>query len=75
MNGVVKGVFQVTEWIDASPGTPTMKNFPGMTAGHKNQEWGFVGVEADDAIKSLYLDKRVPDSLEIGQNGFRYFGC
>lgn len=75
VNGVVRGVFQVTEWLDASPGTPTLENFPGFTAGHRNHRWGFAGVEAHDAIKSLYLDKRVPGDLEIGQNGFRYSGC
>ncbi len=73
VNGVVKGVFQVGEWLDASPGEPTMKNFPGMVARHRNQRWGFEGSEPDEAITRIYLEKRVPDHLEIGQNGFRYY--
>jgi hypothetical protein len=30
-------------------------------------------MEADDTSKANYLGKRVPDSLTVGQNGFRYF--
>jgi hypothetical protein len=71
---VVKGVFIVSRWLDASPGEPTKRNFPGFKATHKGQAWGFEGGEAGEADQRNYRGKRVPETLRIGQNGLRYFG-
>jgi uncharacterized protein len=65
--GIVKGVYVPQRWIEA-----TKKNFPYLVATHEGLRWGFEGVEADDATKTIYLGKSVPDSLAIGQIGFRY---
>jgi hypothetical protein len=70
---VVKGVFVVSKWLDASPGEPTKRNFPGFKATHEGHRWGFEGGEASETDKSNYLEKRVPDTLTIGANGVRYF--
>jgi uncharacterized protein len=74
VKGVVKGVFVADEWLDASPGEETEKNFPGFKATHttKPQRFGFKGNKADRTSESHYLGKRVPENLTIGQNGFRY---
>lgn len=72
-NQVVKGVYVVSEWLDASPGEASRKNFPGFVANHKGRRWGFKGEEASELDQRHYMDKRVPDSLKIGQNGVRYF--
>ena len=69
VKGIVNGVYVPQRWMEA-----TKENFPGLVATHKGLRWGFAGVEADDAIGSCYLGKRVPDNLTIGQIGFRYFG-
>lgn len=71
---IVKGVFAVSRWLDASPGETTKKNFPGLKATHHGQRWGFEGREASEADQNHYLGKRVPDSLRIGAIGFRYSG-
>jgi hypothetical protein len=71
---VVKGVFAVSRWLDASPGDATETNFPGLKATHEGQRWGFEGREANEADQNHYLGKRVPDSLRIGANGVRYSG-
>jgi hypothetical protein len=73
-NQVVKGVFVVSRWLDASPGEPTERNFPGFTATHKGQRWGFEGKEANETDQRNYLEKRLPDTLRIGRYGLRYFG-
>jgi hypothetical protein len=71
---VVKGVFVVSKWLDASPGEPTKRNFPGLKATHKGQRWGFEGKEANETDQHDYLERRVPITLRIGANGLRYFG-
>jgi uncharacterized protein len=71
---IVKGVFVVSRWLDASPGEPTKRNFPGLKATHTGQRWGFEGREANETNRRNYLEKRVPDTLRIGANGLRYFG-
>lgn len=73
VGGIVQGVFVASRWLDASPGEATRRNFPGFVAGHKGAKLGFEGRAADKASQDRYLGKRVPDSLHIGQNGFRYF--
>jgi hypothetical protein len=72
-NGVVEGVYVPEIWLDASPGTATKNNFPGFIATHSTPRLGFEGRDADPAIKEIYLGKRVPENLAIGQAGFRYF--
>lgn len=74
VNGVVVGVFIPTEWLDAWPHQLIKKNFPGFDSTHNSPRIGFVGVEADNKVKQIYLGKRIPEDLEIGQCGFRYFG-
>ncbi len=53
--GIIKGVFIPTEWKEA-----TLVNFPEF---HEDipGRYGFIGREADNPIKELYLGKRVPD--------------
>jgi uncharacterized protein len=72
VKGVVEGVFVAGEWLDASPGEATKRNFPGFTYTHKGPRWGFKGREADKASQDHYLGKHVPDNLSVGQNGVRY---
>jgi hypothetical protein len=68
VGGIVKGVFVARLWMEA-----TKKSFPDLVPTHRDLRWGFEGVEADQAIQANYLEKRVPDNITIGQNGFRYF--
>jgi hypothetical protein len=72
VEGVVKGVFVASKWLDASPGEATGRNFPGLAATHKGRRWGFGGGPAYEASQRSYLGKRVPNNLAIGQIGFRY---
>jgi uncharacterized protein len=54
--GLIVGAFVASQWLEA-----TAENFPGREplAGR----FGFVGEEASDAIKDLYVGKRVPDKF------------
>jgi hypothetical protein len=54
VRGLIVGAFIAEEWLDA-----TAANFPGRedTPGRL----GFVGLDAPDNIKRLYVGKRVPD--------------
>lgn len=54
LQGLIVGVFVADDWLDA-----TSANFPGRS--DVPGRLGFVGHEAPDAIKSLYVNKRVPD--------------
>jgi hypothetical protein len=72
--GVVEGVFMPSEWLDASPGQASERNFPGFKWTHKDQRWGFNdGEDVPEWIRKRYFGKRVPSTLRIGQKGFRYF--
>lgn len=55
MQGLIVGVFKVYEWKEA-----IIRNFPEF---HLNRpgRYGFVGEEAEDNIKQMYIRKRVPD--------------
>lgn len=53
---LVIGVFVPIEWLEA-----TELNFPGRE--DRPGRWGFVGEEAPDDIKKLYLRTRLPDSM------------
>jgi hypothetical protein len=59
MQGLIKGVFKANDWLEA-----TAANFPGLAEGDGVPgRFGFVGEEARDEIKKLYVDKRVPDEF------------
>jgi len=52
--GIIIGVFEPLEWKRA-----TIENFPEFNDDVPSR-YGFVGKEADESIKELYLRKRVP---------------
>lgn len=54
VQGVIKGAFVADEWLDA-----TAANFPGRQ--EVSGRYGFVGREAPEDIRRLYVGKRVPD--------------
>lgn len=55
--GLIIGVYVADEWREATPG-----NFPGAAA-FTNKRWGFVGHEAPEQIKVLYIRRRLPDTM------------
>lgn len=58
MQGLIVGAFVAEDWLEA-----TAENFPGRADGDGVPgRYGFVGAEAPDHIKNLYVGKRVPDS-------------
>lgn len=52
--GLIVGAFIAHAWLEA-----TAANFPGRE--DVRDRWGFVGQEAPDEFKRLYVGKRVPD--------------
>jgi len=57
MQGLIVGAFVAHDWLEA-----TAKNFPGRADGDGVPgRFGFIGEEAPEEIKRLYLGKRVPD--------------
>ncbi|MCZ6493310.1 MAG: hypothetical protein O6933_04455 [Planctomycetota bacterium] len=57
MQGLIVGAFVADDWLEA-----TAANFPGRAEGDGVPgRLGFVGKEAPDDIKSLYVGTRVPD--------------
>lgn len=54
VQGLVKGVFKPTKWMEA-----TKQNFPAFEPAPGR--WGFEGDEADEPIRIQYVGKRVPD--------------
>jgi len=54
VQGLVRGVFKPTKWMEA-----TKQNFPMFEA--VPGRWGFEGEEADETIQNRYLKKRIPD--------------
>jgi hypothetical protein len=61
IQGIIVGVFKPDEWKKA-----TVDNFPEFHSDQPNR-FGFVGKEADDTVKQLYLRKRVP--IEFRKKG------
>jgi hypothetical protein len=55
VQGLIVGAFVADEWLEAVP-----VNFPGRPDAMPGR-YGFVGGEAPDQLKKLYLGKRVPD--------------
>lgn len=59
MHGLIVGAFMAHKWLPA-----TADNFPGRAEGDGVPgRFGFVGAEARDEIKRLYIGKRVPDAF------------
>jgi hypothetical protein len=56
VQGVIVGAFVADDWLEATP-----ENFPTRSA--VQGRFGFVGREASEDIKSLYVRKRVPDEF------------
>lgn len=54
LQGLIVGAFVASQWLEA-----TAENFPGREP--VPGRFGFVGMEAPQAIGSLYIGKRVPD--------------
>lgn len=67
-NGIVVGVFKPSKWIAA-----TSINFPSLSEDIPNR-FGFVGEEASEEIKSIYMRRRVPNSFRKkgASNPIRY---
>jgi hypothetical protein len=55
IQGMIVGVFKPQQWLDA-----TQENFPEFSYVGDGRI-GFIGVEAEESIKQLYLRKRVPE--------------
>jgi hypothetical protein len=54
--GLIVGAFVAEQWFEATTEHfPSREPVPGR--------FGFVGAEAPNAIKTLYIGKRVPDAL------------
>jgi hypothetical protein len=53
VQGLVKGVFKPTKWMES-----TAENFPSDALPGR---WGFEGEEASETIRKQYIGKRVPD--------------
>lgn len=68
VQGLVKGAFQPTKWMKA-----TKENFPGFESGIPGR-FGFEGREADEAVRKLYVGKRIPDRYRArgAANPIRY---
>lgn len=57
MQGVIVGAFVAHDWLAA-----TAENFPGRAQGEGAPgRYGFIGEEAPEDMKKLYVEKRVPD--------------
>ncbi len=57
MQGLIVGAFVAHNWLEA-----TAANFPGRAEGNGVPgRFGFVGEEAPESMKRLYVGKRVPD--------------
>ncbi len=57
VQGLIVGAFIAHDWLKA-----TTVNFPGLAEGDgRPSRLGFVGEEAPDDVRRLYVGKRVPD--------------
>lgn len=65
-NGMIVGAYEAAEWLPATP-----KNFPGFPRTDPERS-GFHGKEAPEAVKALYVQKRVPHSKAGARNPIRY---
>lgn len=58
VQGIIVGAFEVTKWLPA-----TKENFPGKET--IEGRYGFIGKEATENIKSVYVGKRVPEKYRL----------
>jgi hypothetical protein len=59
VQGLIVGAFIPLEWLDA-----TTENFPDRAQGEDRPgRIGFIGKEASDDIKRMYVGKRIPDGF------------
>lgn len=56
VQGVIKGAFVASQWVEA-----TAENFPGRHS--FPGRYGFIGHDAPDEVRRLYVGKRVPDEF------------
>jgi len=64
--GVIRGAFIPHQWMKA-----TAENFPGRS--DRPDRLGFIGEEAPNEIKNLYVGKRIPEEFKFGTaNPIRY---
>lgn len=55
--GLIVGIFRVKEWkLARRQYFPEFSNFT-------NSRYGFIGIEADNDIRDMYLKKRIPDEF------------
>jgi uncharacterized protein len=55
VQGLIVGAFVADDWLEATP-----ENFPGRTDAAPGR-LGFIGHEAPESLRKLYVGKRVPD--------------
>lgn len=67
--GLIVGAFVAHDWLEA-----TAVNFPGLSNGDRPGRLGFIGTEASEDIRTLYVGKRVPDEYrkQGAANPIRY---
>jgi hypothetical protein len=58
VQGLIVGAFVAHAWLEA-----TAANFPGRA--DAPGRFGFVGEEAPDDVRQLYVGKRVPDAYRL----------
>lgn len=64
--GIIRAAYIPENWLEA-----TSKNFPGRA--DRPGRLGFIGKEATQEIKSLYIGRRIPDEYRFGTaNPIRY---
>ncbi|KRW58934.1 LEM-3-like GIY-YIG domain-containing protein [Pseudomonas sp. TTU2014-080ASC] len=64
--GIIKAAYIPEKWLEA-----TAQNFPGRP--DRPGRLGFIGREADEEIKKMYLGRRIPEAFRFGTaNPIRY---
>lgn len=68
IKGIVRGVYRPKEWLAA-----TIENFPQFND-EIPERYAFNGEEVEENLKSIYLDKRIPDTMRKrgASNPIRY---
>ncbi|GHU71978.1 hypothetical protein FACS189450_08920 [Spirochaetia bacterium] len=67
VQGTVLGVFKPTHWYRA-----TAENARKYGGGVNESRISFIGEEANDIVKNLYINKEVPDKFLPSQNPIQY---
>lgn len=68
-NGLIVGVYEPKEWMEATP-----ENFPTLTSVTLPKRYGFVGTEAPPDVLEKYKRKKVPARVRGAANPIRYHG-